>query len=226
MALKQRARREEDKQARRDAILEVAAHLLGRGQFSNITMAEVARRCGLAKGTLYLYFRSKEELFLAALEGQLAGWFDDLSRKLAQTTELDPESFGRLVAQSLAARETLTDLLAILHTVLERNIDSETALAFNQMLRDKLLASGRTLEAVLPQLGPGHGPKMLMRIHALVVGLRQMADPSPTVAEALARDDLAVLRVDFEAELACTIRDLLRGMQTRAANDPPAAASL
>ena len=224
MALKQRARREEDKQARRDAILEVAAQLLGRGQFSNITMAEVARRCGLAKGTLYLYFRSKEELFLAALEGQLAAWFDDLTRKLAESSELGPESFGRLVASSLAQRETLTDLLAILHTVLERNIDAGTALAFKQMLRDKMVISGQTLEAVLPQIGPGEGAKLLTRIHALVVGLRQMADPSPSVAEVLARDELAVLRVDFENDLALTIRDLLRGMQTKAANDPPAEA--
>lgn len=223
MALKQRARREEDKQARRDAILEVAAGLLGRRQFSAITMAEVARRCGLAKGTLYLYFRSKEELFLATLERQLADWFDEVGQSMMRTGSLDPERFGQMMANSVAQRETLADLLTILHTVLERNIDPDTALAFKRMLRDKLVTGGKVLEAVLPQVSQGGGAILLLRIHALVVGLRQMSDPAPSVAEVLAQDDLALLRIDFETELAASITALLRGMQSPAANEAPAA---
>lgn len=221
MALKQRARRDEDKQARRDAILEVASHLLGRRQFSGITMAEVARRCGLAKGTLYLYFRSKEELFLATLERQLADWFDHVAQLLSTQEHVTPDRFGQLIAGSLEQRETLTDLLTILHTVLEQNIDAETATTFKRMLREKLTAGGRVLESVLPQLPAEGGTRLLLRIHALVVGLRQMSDPSPAVAEVLAREEFAILRIDFGAELAVCIADLLRGMQTQAANEPP-----
>lgn len=220
MALKQRARRDEDKQARKDAILEVASHMLGRRQFSGITMAEVARRCGLAKGTLYLYFRSKEELFLATLERQLADWFDHVAQLLSRQEGVDPDRFGRLIAESLQERESLTDLLTILHTVLEQNIDPQTATTFKRMLRDKLVAGGQILESVLPQLPAGGGSRLLLRIHALVVGLRQMSDPSPAVAEVLSREEFAVLRVDFATELSDSVADLLRGMQTQAANDP------
>ena len=218
MALKQRARKQEDKQARRDAILEVAATMLGRREFNSITMAEVARRCGLAKGTLYLYFGSKEELFLAALERELAAWFDALGAQLARGGAIDPDGFGRVVARSLRERDTLTDLLTILHSVLEHNIDPEAALAFKRMLRDKLVDGGAVLQRVLPQMPPGGGVRLLIRVHALVVGLRQMADPSPSVAEVLRREELAVLRVDFEAELAAAIAALIRGMATEPAN--------
>lgn len=223
MALKQRARNEEDKQARRAAILEVAAHLLGRARdggdepkgFANITMADVARKCGLAKGTLYLYFKSKEELFLAALEEHLAGWFDELVHRLESAEEWNADAFAAMVARSLAERETLTDLMSILHGVLERNIDPETALAFKQMLRSKLVAGGEVVQSIL-HLPPGSGTRLLVRIHALVVGLRPMADPSPTVASVLAREDLALLRIDFESELAAAIADSIFAMQQRA----------
>jgi AcrR family transcriptional regulator len=218
MALKQRARKEEDKQARRDAILAVAATMLGRREFNSITMAEVARRCGLAKGTLYLYFGSKEELFLAALERELAAWFDALGEQLARGGATDPDGFGRVVARSLRERDTLTDLLTILHSVLERNIDPDAALAFKRVLKEKLVGGGAVLQRVLPQLQPGGGVRLLVRVHALVVGLRQMADPSPSVAEVLRRDELAVLRVDFEAELAASIAALIRGMASEPAN--------
>ncbi len=218
--LKHRARKEEDKQARRDAILDVAATMLGRREFASITMAEVARRCGLAKGTLYLYFGSKEELFLATLERELAAWFDALGEQLARRGNVDANAFGRLVARSLRERDTLTDLLTLLHAVLERNVDPEAALAFKRVLKDKLVHGGAVLQRVMPRLPPGGGVRLLVRIHALVVGLRQMADPPPNIAEVLRRDELAVLRIDFESELAAAIASLIRGMAHEPANTP------
>jgi hypothetical protein len=74
------------------------------------------------------------------------------------------------------------------------------------------------LQGVLPQLPPGGGVRLLVRVHALVVGLRQMADPSASVAEVLRRDELAVLRIDFEAELAASVAALIRGMANEPAN--------
>lgn len=213
MALRQRARKEEEKQARRDAILEVASKLLAREQFATITMAAMARRCGLAKGTLYLYFKSKEELFLAALERELAAWFDELALEVMQTAAWDAQRFGEAVARSLGKREPLADLLTILHTVLERNIEVATAIAFKQMLRDKVVAGGQVVEQALSGLHPGDGARLLLRVHALIVGLRQMSDPSPLVDQVLAREEFATLRVDFGADLAGTIADLVRGMQ-------------
>lgn len=215
MAVKQRARNHEDKAARRQAILAVAARLLGRHQYHRITMAEVARRCGLAKGTLYLYFRSKEELFLAALEEQLAAWFDALSVELAALEpgpQDAPERFAAAVAHTLATRETLSDLLPLLHTVLEQNIDLDTAAAFKQMLLDKVGSGGTAVERAVPGLAPGDGVKVLLRLHALLVGLRQMADPSPTVAEVLTRPEMAPLRIEFESELSASLAAMVRGM--------------
>lgn len=214
MAVKQRARKDEDKAARRRAILAVAARLLDRQQYHRITMAEVARRCSLAKGTLYLYFRSKEELFLAALEEELAGWFDALAVELAKLPPGPdaPERFAAAVVQTLMERETFAELLSLVHTVLEQNIDVQSAMAFKQMLLDRVSGGAAVVERAVPGLPPGSGGRVLLRLHALLVGLRQMADPSPVVAEVLARPEMAPLRIDFEAELADTLAAMVRGM--------------
>jgi len=211
MVMRLRARKEEDKLARREAILEVAARSLGRRQYARVTMAEIAERCGLAKGTLYLYFSTKEELFIAALELELASWFDALAEELLKLGRTDPHTFGDVVAKSLASRETLVDLLPLLHTVLEQNIDTDTALRFKRMLRDKLVACAAVVEHVLPLHG-GDGVRLLLRTHAMVVGLRQMSDPPPAIAEVLARPELHPLQLDFERELSDTLTDLVRGM--------------
>ena len=211
MVMRLRARKEEDKLARREAILAVAARSLGRRQYARVTMAEIAERCGLAKGTLYLYFSTKEELFLAALEVEVAAWFDAISEELITRGRTDPRTFAEVVAHTLTTRETLTDLLPLLHTVLEQNIDSETALRFKRMLRDKLVAGAAVVERSLP-LHPGDGVRLLLRTHAVVVGLRQMADPPPAIAEVLARPELHPLQIDFEQELLDSLTALVRGM--------------
>jgi AcrR family transcriptional regulator len=217
VGLGQRARRLEDKQARRSAILEAAAGLLGRRQYASITMAEVARHCGLAKGTLYLYFKSKEELFLATLERELVHWFDAFGAELARHEALDPDTFGRLLARSIGARERLTDLLPIVHVVLEHNIEHGTALAFKRTLLERLSLGAQMLERVLPGLSAGAGLRLLLRIQGLVLGLEQMAYPAPSVAGVLERQELAQLRIDLESDLAEAVADLVRGTLMRSA---------
>ena len=214
MAVKQRARKDEDKAARRRAILTVASRLLARQQYQRITMAEVARRCNLAKGTLYLYFRSKEELFLAALEDELALWLDSVTEVLDELPPGGdaPQRFATAVTRSLLQRDTLTVLLPLLHTVLEQNIDEETAISFKRMLLTKMGEGALGVEQAIPGLPPGSGAKVLLRLHALVVGLRQMAAPAPVVAEVLTRPEMAPLYVDFESELIDTPAALIRGM--------------
>lgn len=214
MTVKQRARKDEDKAARRQAILAVASRLLSRQQYHRITMAEVARRCSLAKGTLYLYFRSKEELFLAALEDELGQWFQALAVELARLVPGPdaPERFAAAVTRTLVPRETFADLLSLLHTVLEQNIDQASALAFKQMLVDQVQQGAAMVERAVPGLPEGSGGRVLLRLHALVVGLRQMADPAPVVAEVLARPEMEPLRIDFGAELSGTLAAMVRGM--------------
>ncbi|MEM6995585.1 MAG: TetR family transcriptional regulator [Myxococcota bacterium] len=211
MVVKQRARKDEDKAERRRSILETAVGLLQAQGFHEITMAEVARRAGLAKGTLYLYFKSKEELFLAALEMELDDWFSDVAALLSPGP-LEVPALATGLAKSLSEHPRLLELMALLHNVLEQNIEVDTARHFKRRLLGNMQVASALVEAALPDLPRGSGPTLLLRMYALVVGFRQMAEPAENVAEALSTDDLAPLRVDFEPAFAGAIIDLIRGM--------------
>lgn len=58
-------RKEREKQQRRSDIIDAAEHLFFKKGYLNATMDQVAKAAELSKGTLYLYFKSKEDIYLA-----------------------------------------------------------------------------------------------------------------------------------------------------------------
>src|SRR5215831_15801764 len=143
MGTRRRARSDEEKLARRRAILETAWRLFQELPYGAIVMSEIAERAGLAKGTIYLYFTTKEELFLALQEQQLLAWFDAVDSALTQ--ERAHWASGDIVAVlcgTLEEHSGVTRLLAILATTLERNISFAEALRFKQLLAARLASTG------------------------------------------------------------------------------------
>ncbi len=69
-------RRERRKDARPGELLDAALALFVEKGFAATRSEEVAARAGVSKGTLFLYFPSKEELFKAVVNENLAGRFD------------------------------------------------------------------------------------------------------------------------------------------------------
>lgn len=75
-------KRERRKEARPGELLDAALDLFVEKGFAATRVEEVAARAGVSKGTLFLYFQSKEELFKAVvcenISGHLKEWSDEL----------------------------------------------------------------------------------------------------------------------------------------------------
>jgi AcrR family transcriptional regulator len=209
VAATRRARDDGAKAARREAILDAVDGLFATLPYEAITMATVAERCRLAKGTLYLYFPTREAMFLALYLRHAAG----LAANLAALSALhsSPDKLAFAIAEAFDQRRTLLKLMGLSPTVFEHNISADVAGAFKHDLIAVLSAPAAALGANVPALG-GEGLRFLVRVAALAAGLAEMAYPAPVVAGILAADPaLHPLRVDFREELAGTVAALLRG---------------
>jgi AcrR family transcriptional regulator len=202
------------KDSRRDDILAAALALFRAGPYEGIAMADVAAASGVAKGTLYLYVRSKEALFLALLAREFHAWFADLAAVLAAR----PSAAATLdwIAASLDRRRDMLRLAGLAHAILERNITMETARDFKRAV---LAGMAQIAPALAPALGlpdPAAAMRFLLWLNAAVVGLQDMADPAPVVRAAIAQSpDLAPLAIDFAAELRALLGALLSGLDTQ-----------
>ena len=83
---KKRAITEEERAARRRQILNATATLLERWSLDDVNVDRIAELAGVAKGTVYLYFRTREELVLEVFDRYHGLWLDALETQLRGTT--------------------------------------------------------------------------------------------------------------------------------------------
>ena len=80
--------REKKKKKTRAAILDAALHLFTRQGYENTSIDQLAKAAGIGKGTIYGYFQTKSEIFLAFCEDQLAFVYRELAEKSKPGTPL------------------------------------------------------------------------------------------------------------------------------------------
>lgn len=97
-----------DPGAKKRHILEAARRLLVEHDFQDIVLDDVAKKAGVAKGTLFLHFKNKEELFTAA--------FADLADSLGQELEA-------LAKTELKGKEMLAAAAKVVLNYFDRNRD-------------------------------------------------------------------------------------------------------
>jgi AcrR family transcriptional regulator len=216
--MKDRAITPAQKAQRLQVILDAAWDLFQERAYEEIGVATVAKAAGLAKGTLYLYFRTKEELFLTVQEQQLQAWFDDLDRRLRGLAGCDDS--GRVagaICGSLSERPAMTRLLSLLHVILEQNAGYEAVSRFKRMFLERQTSTGELLETCLPFLKAGDGVRLCTWIYILVLGLQPVAHPSPVVREVIAGEPgMGPFDVNFRGECRAVLTTLLEGSRAGA----------
>ena len=173
--MRQRAIHRRDKQERHHAILDAAARLLLHAPDRTANMAEVAQEAGLAKGTVYLYFPSKEELLLALHERDLDGFFAALITRLDRATAVTIEDVFALTRTHIVAPPLFLPLASRCLGLMDQSVPAPAARAFRQRMAEWLERAGAGLERHFAVLASGDGVVLLRHSYALVIGLWQIA---------------------------------------------------
>jgi len=204
----------EDKTERRASILRAAADLLKHAPQGAFSVEELARRAGLAKGTVYLYFGTREEVLLAVHAERQQLLFDTLEKALA-SPRIDIRMVARTVTRFLRAHPEFLPLAANCRGMLETNIGGEAALAYKQAIGARLMQIGARMEAIFPALSRGQGVGLLMASYGMMIGLWQISDPPACLASAMERPDMRVFNVDLEKQLGAALVCLWEGATLR-----------
>jgi len=216
MVIKQRAISNEEKLERRDAILVAALELLTEDDYHDISIERIARQAGVAKGTIFLYFQTKEELFLQLQMKEYKAWFEDINNRiriLLQQKRSSIDEFVKIVVASAGQQPLLMRLTPILHIILEHNVDYKTALEFKRFLLNEMQTTGQLIEQYFPFLPTNGGTQFLLDLQVLLIGLIQLSHPAPVVKKVIEKKGMEALQLNFEEKLREILTHLLYGIK-------------
>jgi AcrR family transcriptional regulator len=218
----QRARSEEQREARRQAILGAAAAMLAEMPVAEVTLNELSRRAGLAKSNVLRYFESREAVLLELLDSAWQDWLAQLEADLADA--VDPgaspgartDQLATTVAASLAARPMLCDLVSAQAAVLERNVSPQVAARYKRASMAGIAALGGLMLRCVPELGEQDAFRLAGATVMTASALWPHTQPSAAMLAAYAADpELAAMRLDFAATLREVLEVMTAGLLAR-----------
>jgi AcrR family transcriptional regulator len=215
MAVFQRARNQEQREVRRQAILGAAAAMLAEMPVALVTLNELSRRAGLAKSNVLRYFESREAVLLELLDSLWQDWLVQLERDLARAVHPGApvaercDQLAAAVAASLASRPVLCDLISAQAAVLERNVSPQVAAQYKRASMAGVSALGGLMLGCVPELGERDAARLAGATIMTAGALWPHTQPSAAMLAAYEADpELAAMRLDFTA----TIREVLEAM--------------
>lgn len=204
-----------EKTARRHAIVSAAADLLSRWSLTDITMERVAARTGIAKGTVYLYFRTKEMLFLSLYEELHNRWQVDLREHLISADRpLEVREAARIISASLLREPLLLRLHAVALPELEKDLDFVTSAALIRQRERRLAKTASALKEKIPGIDIGQARHFLSQVGWVVAGLAQAAASATSAPPSGTRQEGIAARIDFTTELQSILTALLQAADT------------
>lgn len=118
--------------ARREEIMSVCAHLYETMTFHDITLKQIGEVTSFSRPSIYNYFKTKEEIFLALFQQEYELWTDDLNRILEDNEHLDHTQLADQVARSLEKRKLLLKILSVNLYDMEENSRMERLVDFKR----------------------------------------------------------------------------------------------
>lgn len=149
----QRARTEEKKRQRAEALVEAARSLALETGVASVTLTAVARRAGIHYSAVRRYFTSHKEVLLHLSAEGWVRWSNTVSDKLAQPGAATPSRIAETLADALADDPLFCDLLANLHLHLEHEVDAERVVEVKRISTAATLSLADSIQRALPELG-------------------------------------------------------------------------
>lgn len=193
---RRRARTEDEKHFRRQQILDAAEQHFSEVGYEGFSMANLAKLVGVVKGTLYLYFKTREEVFLTLYNQSLVRWSHVFLEQL-QGSMTDRDYVTTLYITALADGSFIP-LLTRLEHVIEHNVSIESLIQSKRNFIERVDCLAQATAPVL-SLNQSQSVELVKTMGVLLVGATR-ADQSPSLHGEDIPDDVQALIDSFSSE--------------------------
>ena len=138
--------------ARKEEIINACEELYKTMSFKEITIKEIGNVTSFTRTSIYNYFQTKEEIFLALLKREYELWIASLKQAMEQHEKMSKDEFADMLARSLEERPQLLKILSMNHYDMEANSRMENLVAFKRSYGAAMQAVTRCVEKFFPHV--------------------------------------------------------------------------
>jgi AcrR family transcriptional regulator len=178
-----KAKSQQQKLHRVNSILNAAELLFEQNTKGELPSAiQIANQASVAKGTLYIYFRTKEAIFIGVLERHLQNWIADFDRLVRQYDSPTCEDIVGYLTEYWQQNQILGELARLLDGSLILNVDEKVYSGFQTKLVNDLKRIIPTLTAINSDVDSARWQKLMLLSIELLTLAWQQSNPRKIVA--------------------------------------------
>lgn len=157
--------------ARKEEIIEACARLYETMSFKEITIKEIGAATSFTRTSIYNYFETKEEIFLALLQMEYERWVDAMNAVMSDRASMTRDELARTLARTLTDRPRLLRLLSMNHFDMEANSRPEKLNEFKVAYGASLETVTRMVEKYIPEMDESERQQFLYAFFPFIYGI-------------------------------------------------------
>lgn len=138
--------------SRKEEIITACAELYKTMSFKDITIKEIGNATTFTRTSIYNYFQTKEEIFLALLQREYELWIHRLKQIQAEHERMTETEFADALAHSLEERKNLLKIMSMNHYDMEENSRIERLIEFKVVYGQSLAEVRNCLDKFFPKM--------------------------------------------------------------------------
>lgn len=157
--------------ARKEEIVNACEKLYQTMGFKEITIKEIGSETTFTRTSIYNYFHTKEEIFLALIKREYERWTADLKDMMSQHETMTGDEFADNLARSLEKRPQLLKLMSMNHYDMESNSRPEHLKEFKSAYGESMCAVQNSLEKYFPELSSSERQDFIYTFFPFMFGI-------------------------------------------------------
>ena len=192
---------------RREEIVGACEKLYQTMSFKEITLKEISTVTSVSRPTIYNYFQTKEEIFLALFEREYDRWNEDLQKILDGDKNYAGRDLADQIAKSLERRAQLLRLLSMNNYDMEENSREELLASFKRSYGRSLKLFREILGKYCPKMSDAEIEQIIYVFFPFMFGIYPYAEVTAKQKEAMTEAEVEYqYQTIYEITYHCLVR--------------------
>ena len=139
--------------------------------FKEITLNEIGKATSFTRTSIYNYFQTREEIFLALLQREYELWSGTLKQIQAEHEKMTRLEFAEVLAHSLEERVNLLKVMSVNHYDMEENSRLERLVEFKKAYGQSIAQVRNCLDKFFPDMTPADKQDFIFSFFPFMFGI-------------------------------------------------------